>query len=220
MTAIVLTTMAITPLLGEVAEIASSACIGLLMLSAPVLAALFQYGEFSASDTHLASLSLMAYILGLPGFIMIKVLAPGYYARQDTRTPVRIAIIAMISNMVMNILFVAPLVLLEYEAPHVGLALATTCSAYINAIMLYRGLHSSKIFIPVPGWGKLLVQIALACSLMALLLWQITPALSTWSGWPAHERLLRLGLVIALAICAYFSVLWLSGVRPASLRRR
>jgi putative peptidoglycan lipid II flippase len=199
--------------------IAMPACIGLLMLSAPVLAALFQYGEFSASDTHLASLSLMAYILGLPGFIMIKVLAPGYYARQDTRTPVRIAIIAMISNMVMNILFVAPLVLLEYEAPHVGLALATTCSAYINAVMLYRGLHSSKIFIPVPGWGKLLVQIALACGLMALLLWQITPALSTWSDWPAHERLLRLGLVIVLAISAYFSVLWLSGVRPASLRR-
>ena len=126
----------------------------------------------------------------------------------------------MISNMVMNILFVAPLVLLEYEAPHVGLALATTCSAYINAVMLYRGLRSREIFIPVPGWGKLFAQIALACRLMALLLWQITPALSSWSDWQAHQRLLRLGLVIVFAASAYFSVLWLSGLRPASLRRR
>lgn len=196
------------------------ACVGLLMLAAPVLAALFQYGEFGARDVHLASLSLMAYILGLPAFILIKVFAPGYYARQDTKTPVRIAIIAMISNMVMNIAFVVPLVMLDYEAPHVGLALATTCSAYLNAFMLYRGLRKTDIFIPASNWAKVLLQIALAAVVMALVIWLISPALSVWSDWSASERLLRLSLIILLSASGYFATLWLSGMRPAVLRRQ
>jgi putative peptidoglycan lipid II flippase len=199
--------------------IAMPACIGLLMLAAPVLAALFQYGEFGAQDVHLASISLMGYILGLPGFILIKVLAPGYYARQDTKTPVRIAIIALCSNMVMNIAFVVPLVMAGYEAPHVGLALATTCSAYLNAFMLYRGLRKAEIFIPNPGWLRLALQIALAAGVMALLLWQISPELSAWSTWQAHKRLLHLALIILLSVATYFAMLWILGMRPAVLRR-
>ncbi len=195
------------------------ACVGLLMLAAPVLAALFQYGEFGARDVHLASLSLMAYILGLPGFILIKVFAPGYYARQDTKTPVRIAIIAMISNMVMNIAFVVPLVMLDYEAPHVGLALATSCSAYLNAFMLYRGLRKTETFVPDAGWSRLLLQIALAAAAMALLIWQLSPAHTAWTDWAASERLLRLSLIIVLSAGAYFATLWISGMRPAVLRR-
>ncbi len=199
--------------------IAMPACVGMVVLAAPVLTTLFGYGEFGARDVHLASLSLMAFMLGLPAFILVKVLAPGYYARQDTRTPVRIAIIAMVSNMVLNLAFVLPLVLSDYEAPHVGLALATSSSAYLNAFLLYRGLRKNGIFTPTPGWGRLFMQIALASAAMALLLWQITPALSAWSSWHAVERLAHLGLVIILAACCYFAVLWIAGMRPAVLRR-
>jgi putative peptidoglycan lipid II flippase len=195
------------------------ACVGLFLLAAPVLASLFQYGEFSSSDTYLASLSLMAYIFGLPAFILIKVLAPGYYARQDTRTPVRIGIIAMITNMVMNIGFVVPLVIANYEAPHVGLALATSCSAYLNAFLLYRGLRKSETFIPVAGWGVLLAKITLAVTVMAGLLITITPGLSQWSEWSVLSRAINLAGIIGLAAVVYFVMLVLTGIRPAQLKR-
>lgn len=195
------------------------ASVGLFVLAGPVLASLFQYGEFSASDTYLASLSLMAYIFGLPAFILIKILAPGFYARQDTRTPVRIGIIAMVANMIMNIAFVVPLVVYNYEAPHVGLALATSCSAYLNAFLLYRGLRKNETFMPGAGWGKLLVQIILAAAVMAGTLIYITPELSLWTDWSTMARIIKLVGIIGLAVAVYFIMLALTGVRPAQLKR-
>lgn len=199
--------------------IAVPACIGLFMLAGPVLAALFQHGQFSASDTYLASLSLMAYIAGLPAFILIKILAPGFYARQDTKTPVRIGIIAMVSNMALNILFVVPLVLYNYEAPHVGLALATSCSAYLNAFMLYRGLRKIEVFQPIKGWVKLFSQITIASVAMALIISLITPELTQWSNWVIIERIGHLAVIISLAVLVYFVTLMLAGLRPAQLKR-
>lgn len=199
--------------------IAIPACIGLFLLAAPVLATLFQYGEFSSSDTYLASLSLMAYIIGLPAFILIKILAPGFYARQDTKTPVRIGIIALVSNMVLNILFVVPLVMHNYEAPHIGLALATSCSAYLNAFMLYRGLRKASVFQPNKGWVKLFMQIATAGLAMALVISQVTPGLTHWSEWVIIERVGHIAGIIALAILVYFAALMLTGLRPAQLKR-
>ena len=195
------------------------ACIGLFMLAAPVLSSLFQYGEFSASDTYLASLSLMAYIAGLPAFILIKILAPGFYARQDTKTPVRIGIIAMVSNMVLNILFVVPLVIYNYEAPHIGLALATSCSAYLNAFMLYHGLRRIDVFQPAKGWAKLLTQITIAGATMAVIISLITPELAQWTDWNAIERISHIAGIISLAIFIYFATLMLTGLRPAQLKR-
>ena len=195
------------------------ACIGLFMLAAPVLATLFQHGEFSASDTYLASLSLMAYIAGLPAFILIKILAPGFYARQDTKTPVRIGIIAMVSNMALNILFVVPLVMYNYEAPHVGLALATSCSAYLNAFMLYRGLRKIEVFQPIKGWTKLFAQIALAGIVMAFAISLVTPEMPQWSNWSIIERVGHIAGIIALAVLVYFVTLMLTGLRPAQLKR-
>ena len=200
--------------------VALPACIGLLLMSAPILAAFFQYGEFEAADTHMASLSLMAYMLGLPGFILIKVLAPGYYARQDTKTPVRIAIIALLCNMALNILFTVPLVYLDYEAPHVGLALAASSSAYINAVMLYRGLRRSGVYRPLAGWGRLLLQILLACTGMAALLLYLTPDQSVWTSSSLVERLFYLGGIIGAAAVVYFVLLWVSGLRLADLRHQ
>lgn len=199
--------------------IAIPATIGLFILAGPVLATLFQYGEFTTSDTHLASLSLMAYMIGLPGFILIKILVPGYYARQDTRTPVRIGIIAMVTNMVMNITFVVPLVIYEYEAPHVGLALATSFAAYLNAFMLYRGLRKTEVLRPTPGWATLFVQITIAVVCMAFVLILITPESAQWTEWFILKRASILLGVIAIAGLLYFAVLALLGFRPAQLQR-
>lgn len=199
--------------------VAIPATVGLFILSAPVLSTLFQYGQFTVNDTTMASLSLMAYIFGLPAFILIKVLAPGFYARQNTRTPVRIGIIAMVANMFMNILFVVPLVMLDYKAPHIGLALATSCSAYLNALLLYLGLRKSEAFQPSKGWARLFVQIIISVSCMTLLLIYITPSLPQWSEWSVLERITQLSFIIISAGLVYFAALALLGVRPSNLRR-
>ena len=199
--------------------IALPAGIGLLILAGPVLATLFQHGDFTANDSYMASLSLMAYILGLPAFILIKVLAPGFYSRQDTKTPVRIAIIAMVCNMALNILFVLSMVMLQYEAPHVGLALATTCSGYINALLLYRGLRKAGVYRPLPGWMPLLLKTLAATAGMSAVLLYLTPGLTIWAWLSALERAYYLASIIGLAALVYFAMLWLSGIRPDRLRR-
>lgn len=195
------------------------ACIGLFILAGPILASLFEYGKFSANDTYFASLSLMAYMLGLPAFISIKILAPGYYARQDTRTPVRIGIIAMVSNMIMNIAFVVPLVMLDYEAPHVGLALATSLSAYINAMLLYSGLRSSNVFLPEAGWLAWIFRVCIAAIAMAAAVIWLTPDAIQWSQWQLNARLINLSTIILSGAFVYFLLLWLQGLRPEQLKK-
>jgi len=199
--------------------IAIPAGVGLFILAGPILSSLFEYGKFTGSDTYFASLSLMAYMLGLPALIVIKILAPGYYARQDTRTPVRIGIIAMACNMFMNIAFVVPLVMLDYEAPHVGLALATSLSAYINATLLYRGLRKKDIFQPQHGWLAWVFRIIIACIAMAAVVIWINPEPLQWSQWQAVERLINLAGIILAAVFVYFIVLWLQGLRPSALKQ-
>ncbi len=199
--------------------IAIPAALGLLLLSGPLLVTLFGYGEFSLHDTEMSSLSLMAYALGLPAFIYIKVLAPGFYARQDTRTPVRIAIRAMIANMFMNILFVVPLVMLQFHGPHVGLALATAASAYMNAFMLYRGLRRDNIYQHGDGWGKLWLQILLANLAMGGFLYLQSPDIATWYSWPLIDRVPVLLGFITLAIMVYFICLLGLGFRLKALKQ-
>ncbi len=198
--------------------IAIPASLGLLLLAEPLLATLFGYGEFSQHDTEMSALSLMAYSLGLPAFIYIKVLAPGYYARQDTRTPVRIGIKAMIANMFLNILFVVPLVLMEFTGPHVGLALATAGSAYMNAIMLYIGLRKQGIYTPSNGWRRTILQILLASSLMSAFLLYFNPPVNIWLNWPLLERVPTLLGFVTIAILIYAATLLLMGLRPRELK--
>ncbi len=198
--------------------IALPAALGLLLLSGPLLATLFGYGEFSMKDTQLSALSLMAYSLGLPAFIYIKVLAPGYYARQDTRTPVRIGIKAMIANMFLNVLFVAPLVWMSYEGPHIGLALATSASAYMNAFLLYRGLKTQGIYQCGSGWGKLWAQIILANIIMSAFLALTSPGIASWYSWEALQRVPTLLGFVVIAIIIYIASLLILGVRPRHLK--
>jgi len=195
------------------------ACVGLFIMAAPILSSLFEYGKFTASDTYFASLSLMAYMLGLPAMICIKILAPGYYARQDTRTPVRIGIIAMVSNMAMNIAFVVPLVMLDYEAPHIGLALATSLSAYINAMLLYSGLRDNGIFTPQSGWSAWVFRIVIASTAMAAVVLWLNPSATQWSDWSLTGRLTNLAIIIISGALTYFIMLWLQGLRPNQLKK-
>ncbi len=195
------------------------ACVGLFIMAGPILASLFEYGKFTASDTYFASLSLMAYMLGLPALIVIKILAPGYYARQDTRTPVRFGIIAMVCNMLMNIAFVVPLVMMDYEAPHVGLALATSLSAYINAMLLYSGLRNKGIFTPQAGWLAWIFRTIIASTAMAATVLWLNPEAIQWSDWSLMQRLGNLLLIIMTGAATYFLLLWLQGLRPSHLKK-
>ncbi len=195
------------------------ATIGLVMLARPILTTLFQYGDFGSADVEMAGLSLMAYGLGLPGFMLIKVLAPAFYSRKDTRTPVRIAVIALFTNMFFNLLFVVPMALMAIPGPHAGLALATSIAATVNATLLYRVLRQRAIFQPRPGWLRTGGQILLAgAALVAVLAWGV-PALDVWLAWSAHQRVACLLASVLCGAVVYLLVLWLAGMRPGVLLR-
>ncbi|MGB0721693.1 MAG: murein biosynthesis integral membrane protein MurJ [Gammaproteobacteria bacterium] len=190
------------------------ATLGLFLLAGPMLTTLFQYGEFSPEAVMQARLSLMAYALGLPGFMLVKVLAPGFYARQDTRTPVRIGIIAMVANMVFNVILIVPLA-------HVGLALATSLSAYVNAGLLYHGLRKEGVYSPGEGWWPMGLRVGLAALAMTALLWIGAGSSAEMPGWFAlggWERARDLALWIGAGAGLYFAVLVLLGLRPRHMR--
>jgi putative peptidoglycan lipid II flippase len=202
--------------------IGAPAMVGLLVLAGPILATLFHYGAFDVQDVNMARLSLMAYALGLLGFIAVKVLAPGFYARQDIKTPVRIGIIAMLLNMGLNLVFVVPMVMFDIEGPHSGLALATACSAFINAALLYRGLRREGVLTLLPGWGMLFLRVLVASVAMAALLIWGAGNLSQWLQWGLWERITQLLLWIVLAKGLYFGLLLAMGLDVRALlgRRR
>jgi putative peptidoglycan lipid II flippase len=196
-----------------VALIAIPAMLGLVLLAIPILTTVYQYQQFSGRDTLMASYSLLAYSLGLPGFILIKVLATGFFARQNTRTPVRIGIVALVANMGFNVILVLGMVGAGFEAPHMGLALATALSAWLQAGLLYHHLHREGVYRPGPQWRWLWPRIALGAALMTLTLLGLGSAPEEWASWVFWQRALHLvGLIIAGAV-AYFAILWVAGLR-------
>mgnify|MGYP000131899894 CR=1 FL=1 len=190
--------------------IATPAAIGLIWLAEPLLMTLFQYGEFTPQDAHKASLSLMAYGLGLLPFIFIKVLAPGYYARQDTKTPVKIGIIAMVTNMVLNIIL-----MMHYA--HVGLALATAISAALNAGLLYLGLRKEGVYQPDAAWGSFCLKLLIPNTAVLLLLVWLTPDMSQWTEGSVWQRVTMLFGLIAASMTLYFIVLSAIGIKIKTL---
>ena len=185
--------------------------VGLFLRAGPMIATLFQSEVFTASDVMMSRRSLMAYSLGLVSFILIKVLAPGYYARQDTRTPVRIAVIAMASNMVLNIILVFPLA-------HAGLALATSLSASLNAFLLFRGLRLAGVYRPQSGWWLLILRGVGACVLMGLLLYWAPADIDTWFRMGTWERVWWLLFWIVAGAVSYFIALFSFGIRLRHFR--
>ena len=203
-----------------VAVIALPAAVGMFMLAGPMLATLFQYGEFTAADTRMASLSLMAYSVALVGFTLVKVLSPGYFSRQDIRTPVRVSIRAMFVNIVLNVAIVVPMVLLAIPGAHAGLAAATGLAAIYNAGALYRGLRSTGIYVPGDGWRPLAIRVLLANLAMVMALWLVAGPLDAWLEAAWHARSLRLAGCIALGAGVYLATLLALGLRPGQLRSR
>ncbi len=197
--------------------IAIPAAIGLFVLAQPILATLFQYGAFADHDSLMSAYSLMAYSLGLPAMILIKILANGFYARQDTRTPVRIGIQAMCLNMLLNVIFVIGMIKTDFVAPHVGLALATTGSAYFNAAMLAWRLHRDEILDGMNTLGPTLLKILIASGIMALIIQFMLPDIESWSNWFWFERIQELCLLILPAVLCYGFMLWIMGIRRQHL---
>jgi len=198
--------------------IALPATIGLFLLAGPVMTTIFFGGQFGIDDVDMAKPSLMAYSLGLTGFIFVKVLAPGFFARQDTRTPVKIGIIALVINMILNILIVVPWVRAGWPAPHAGLAIATACSAFVNAGLLWRRLHKDGVWTPRPGWRRFLLQVAVACGVMAIMLDTFVAPLARWIDAVTWIRCLWLALAITGGAGIYAATLFAVGLRPAALR--
>ena len=197
--------------------IALPSAIGLFMLARPMLATLFNYGDFNAADVDMAGLSLMAYTLGLPAFMLIKVLAPAFYSRKDTTTPVRIAVVALITNMVLNLLFVVPMVMLELPGPHAGLALATSLAAWVNAGLLFHWLKKKRVYRPEPGWSRFFLQTAFAAIVLGSVLAVGVSPLQDWLEWSVWSRVTGLLLWVAAGAGSYFIALLLSGLKFKTL---
>lgn len=185
--------------------IGAPASLGLMMLAEPMVATLFQYNEFGVHDVIMAGRSLMAYSLGLLGFILVKVLVPGFTSRKDMKTPVRFGVYAMIANMVLNLILVFPLA-------HAGLALATSLGAFFNASLLLFTLLKSGIYLPSSGWRIYILRIILATSAMTALLYHFVNA-SLWLQWGLAERALNLAMWVSLGGAIYVAVLLLSGLK-------
>ncbi len=187
------------------------AMLGLMVLAKPMLMVLFMRGEFSPQDVHQASLSLFAYASGLLNFMLIKVLAPGYYSRQDTKTPVKYGIIAMVTNMVFNAIF-------AYFYGYVGLAIATALSAFVNMALLYRGLHIAEVYQITKRTVFFIIRLAIAgAAMVAAILWQLE-GMSVWLGWSFAHRSAVLGMLIGLGAVVYLVVLFLTGARLKDLK--
>jgi putative peptidoglycan lipid II flippase len=181
------------------------ATIGLLLLAEPMLSTLFQYNEFSVSDVHFAGMSLRAYSIGLLGYILIKVLVPGFTARQDMKTPVRYGFYAMIVSLVLNVVLVFPLA-------HAGLALATSLGAFFNAALLLKKLRQENVYQPVSGWWLFFIRVLLASAAMSATLYYWVDA-SWWNQWSSGERVINLLKWILVGLAVYSATLVLAGLR-------
>ena len=195
------------------------AAVGLMILSGPILITLFQYDAFQPEDVRMSAYSLVAYSAGLPAFIAVKVLAPGYYARQDTTTPVKIAIAAMATNMVLNLIFVGLLLLKDFAAPHAGLALASSVAAYLNALLLFRGLRNRQVYTPERGWMRLGIAVILACTAMGALLLFMTQDFDSWLQATAVLRVKNLALMIGFGVFIYIFTAMVFGLKTHDLLR-
>ena len=187
--------------------------LALALIAEPLTVSLFQYGKFSANDALMTQRALIAYAVGLLGIILVKVLAPGFYARQNIRTPVKIALFTLVSTQAMNLVFIGPL-------KHAGLALAISLAACLNAGLLYWQLRKHDLFEPQPGWAKFLGKLVLAVLVMSAVLLGLMHFMPAWDLGGMPLRLARLGVLVVAGVVAYFGMLALLGFRLRDFSRR
>jgi len=186
------------------------AMLALIMLGEPIITAIYHYGNFTDSDVTRVYWSLVAFSVGLLPIILVKVLAPGFYAQKNTKTPVKIGVIAMLVNIVFSLILFKPMA-------HVGLALSTSIAALVNASALFMVLRRDKVFVIQPGWPKFLLQVGLASLLMAAWLWWSVPALDFWLQAGAWTRFFQLMLLVLSGGFCYGLALIVLGLRPRHL---
>ncbi len=182
------------------------AAIGLFMLAGPLLVTLIHHGKFNNFDVIMTRRSLMAFAVGLPGFMGVKVLASAFYSQQNIKLPVKIAAVALLINIFLNLLLIHPLA-------HAGLALATSLAALFNAGVLFIQLLRHKMYQPQSGWALLGLRILLAAAAMVAILWWWPAPLTQWLTWSIAKTIGHLAVVIVFAALGYFAMLWITGWR-------
>lgn len=214
--------------------VAMPAMVALWLLATPLVATLFQHGQFTAFDTHMTTLSIIAFVSGLPAYAAVKVLLPAFYSRQDTRTPVKAAIAALVANMVLNVLFIAALFWLwaspeqrqldwltgiaQVPGLHTALGIAGALSAYLNGGLLWWWLKRAGVYRRRPGWARHLGRVMLACLVMAGVL---ALGIGIWPHWTdvaTPTRIWHLAVLVAAGGVAYAGVMFAAGFRMRELR--
>ena len=214
------------------------ACIGLILCAEPLVATLFQYRKFTALDARMSSLSVMTQSIAVPAFLLVKVLAPAFYSRQDTRTPVKAAVVSVIANIVFTALFFTGVLwfteagqtalaktggdgfaaLEHLRGTHALLALAIALAGWLNALQLWWYLRRASVYQVQAGWGRFLRQIALASVAMLLVLAALLWLWQDWTPWSWWQRGWRLIVLVGAGGAVYGAALWLQGIRPRDLR--
>ncbi|MDM2933570.1 murein biosynthesis integral membrane protein MurJ [Citrobacter sp. Cu233] len=193
--------------------LALPSAVALGILAKPLTVSLFQYGKFTAFDAAMTQRALVAYSVGLIGIIIVKVLAPGFYSRQDIKTPVKIAIVTLILTQVMNLAFIGPL-------KHAGLSLSIGLAACLNASLLYWQLRKQKIFTPQPGWAWFVTRLVISVLVMSAALVGMLYIMPDWSQGTMVWRVMRLMAVVVVGIVAYFAALAMLGFKVKEFVRR
>jgi putative peptidoglycan lipid II flippase len=192
------------------------ASIALFMLSTPIIQALFQRGQFDLEDTQMTALALQCMSAGVISFMLIKVFAPGFYAQQDTRTPVRVGLMAVAANAILNVVFIGFFKLIDWHAEHMALALASSGSALVNAGMLYFYLHKRNIYRFGAHWKKLVLQFVVANIAMIVALYV---ALQWYNGDVSQWiRVLEVVGLCIVGVVTYLVALVVVGIRPRHLK--
>ena len=191
--------------------IALPAMIYLWVLALPLVISLFGYGHFTLSDASMTAKSVCAYGLGLPAFMLVKTLSAGFYAQQDTRTPVKIGVISIVVTIILNAVLVFPLA-------HVGLALASCLGSWLNAFLLLMQLRKKNIYHFSSVWKKFILQMGLANGFLAFLLYYLSGTQHAWFFHHAVWRLSQLGLLLGLGGLLYFLILWFLGLKISDYR--
>ncbi|HVF65344.1 MAG TPA: murein biosynthesis integral membrane protein MurJ [Casimicrobiaceae bacterium] len=193
--------------------LALPAALALWLIAVPLIATLYQYGRFTVDDLWQVRAALLGYAVGLTALILVKILAPGFYARQNLRTPVKIAFVTVLITQTIALLLMHPL-------GHAGLTLATSLGACFNAGMLFWFLYRRRHYTPCAGWPAFLIKIAVALAVLGAVLLAVSGPSSFWIAATLTSKVMRLALVIAAGGFAYFAVLYLLGFRWSDFNRR
>ena len=197
--------------------IAVPAAVGLIVLAEPLVTTLFYGGVFSRDDVEMTALALQAFSVGLVGFSYVKILAPAYFAREDTKTPVKIGLIALAVNFVLSVSLAWYLTSIGFAGSHAGLALAISVAAILNAALLYRGLRRDAVLRHAGGWAALLARVAAANAVMWFVIDWLQRPLAWWLDVTVLERVGWLAAIIGAGAGAYFLALVMLGLRPSKL---